>query len=592
MTHMRKHSDVHSIFQYLFPELRPYLWPILGSLGITGMVIGADLFQPYCFKWLLDAATVTMKYPVVLQSLLLLLVLAVVRTMLSYWEIFTRSKVGEAISRQYRKKTFEHILHLPFATFHEMEDGALVHRIMHDCGEIGRVYVSSKLLPTIAQIVQAVALTGIILALSWQVGLASLLVFPLGWLLAQRMTHRSHAQVIQLRTLVEQGHSMLQEVFTCIREVRAVGNEAGEMRRWGDWLHNYGRVICTTTTHHQFVRVTLSRFIDWIGLCIVFGWGGWQLLEHRITIGTLLALFLYVQQLYTTLSAIVSGRLDTREVANALEALNEILHREREWPEQGQQALTPGPGHLEFNDVSFSYNGAETVRHMSFQSAPGQVTGIVGPTGSGKSTLMSLCMRFYPIAEGKILLDGQDIAAIAPHVLRQQIGLVSQDIALWNTTIRENLLYGLQREVAWEHVLEVCRKTCVDAFVQHLPDGYETLVGSRGIKLSGGERQRIALARTLLRDPKILLLDEATSALDSITEAAIVECLLQMCEKQNRLVVAHRLATVQSADQIIVVKDGNIVESDSPERLYHQDGLYATLYRTQQLKVEEATSRT
>src|ERR1700730_8155857 len=165
---MKKQNDLRIIFRHLLPELRPYTWPILGSLGITGMVIGADLFQPYCFKWLLDAATLTLNYPVVLQCLLLLLGLALFRAMISYWEIFTRSKVGEAISRQYRKKTFEHILHLPFATFHEMEDGTLEHRMMHDCGEIGRVYVSTKLLPAIAQLVQMIALTCLLLALNWQ----------------------------------------------------------------------------------------------------------------------------------------------------------------------------------------------------------------------------------------------------------------------------------------------------------------------------------------------------------------------------------------------------------------------------------------
>jgi ABC-type multidrug transport system fused ATPase/permease subunit len=587
---MKTNGNLRLIFRYLLPALRPYTRIILASLGITGMVIGADLFQPYCFKWLLDAATVKLNYAVVLQCLFLLLGLAAIRSFLSYWEIFCRSKVGEAISRHYRENVFEHILHLPFATLHEMETGALVHRIMHDCGEIGRVYVSTKFLPTIAQVVQALALTGLILALNWQVGLAAVLIFPLGWLLSQRLTQRSHSQVVQLRTLVEQGHGMLEEVFSCLREVRAAGNETGEVRRWGEWLRQYGQVICQTTTQHQFIRTTLSRLIDWIGLCVVFGWGGWQLLDHHMTIGTLLALFLYVQQLYTTLSTILSGHLETGEAANALEALNEILHQPREWPDQGEQILK-GPGQIEFRDVSFSYNQAGTLQQISFQSAPGQVTGIVGPTGSGKSTLINLCLRFYPVTTGQILLDGQDIARIAPLALRRQIGLVSQDTQLWNTTIRENLLYGLQQEVAWERVIEVCQQTCVHDFVQSLPDEYETVVGSRGVKLSGGEKQRIALARALLRNPKILLLDEATSALDSLTEAAISRTLLQFLQETNRIVVAHRLATVQSADQIIVIEKGKIVEAGTPQNLCQQHGLYAELCRTQQLGMETLPKR-
>ena len=347
--------------------------------------------------------------------------------------------------------------------------------------------------------------------------------------------------------------------------MRAVGNEAAEIRRWDAWLQDYGRLICTTTTKHRFIRVTLNRLIDWIGLCIVFGWGGLQLLQHQITIGALLAISLYVQQLYSTLAAILAVRIETGEVANSLQSIQALFDLPREWPDQGLHDIGDVQGRLEFADVSFSYAvSGDTIQHISFESLPGKMVGIVGPTGSGKSTLMNLCMRFYEVTHGKIFLDGHDITDIAPHILRQQIGLVSQDIQLWNASIRENLLYGLRHEMPWEQVQKVCEKTHVHAFVQHLPEGYETIVGPRGVKLSGGEKQRIALARALLRDPKILLLDEATSALDSLTEAEITATLLQLYEEKNRMLVAHRLSTVQSADQVIVISGGKIVEMGAP----------------------------
>jgi ABC-type multidrug transport system fused ATPase/permease subunit len=581
-------NDFTIIYRYLLPELRPYLWLILRSFGMTGIVVGADLIQPYCFKWLLDAATVFFNYRTILLMLFMLFGLAIIRSFLGYWEIYARSKVGEAVSAQYRAKTFEHILHLPFATLHTIKSGVLEHRVMDDCGMIGRVYVSTQLLPMIANLVQVLALVVLILILSWNVGLASILVFPLGFLISQQMTKRSHARLHSLRTLVERGQGELQEVISCIKEIRATGNEEGEIQRWKRWLHEYGQVTSITTTENQFIRVTLNRLVDWIGLTIVFGYGGWQLLHHTLTIGTLLALALYVQQLYSILATILSSRIETGEVANALQSITAILDLPREWPDQGIHDLGEVQGRLEFADVSFSYNGcAENVQHISLKSIPGEVIGIVGPSGSGKSTLINLCMRFYTTNEGKILLDGVDIADIAPHTLRQQIGIVSQDVQLWNATIRENLLYGLQREIPWDDVVQLCEKTHVHAFVQHLPEGYETAVGSRGVKLSGGEKQRIALTRMLLRDPKILLLDEATSALDSLTESAITNTLLQAFEKKNRILVAHRLATVQSADQIIVIKDGQIIEQGSPKTLYQQNGLYKILYDTQKLGTEE-----
>jgi ABC-type multidrug transport system fused ATPase/permease subunit len=583
-------NDIVVIFRYLFPMLKPYIWSIVGSLSITGIVIGTDLLQPTCFKWLLDAATQSAHYRHVLLMLILLLVLAVVRSIVSYWEGYARSKVGEGISAEYKRRLFEHMLHLPLATLHEMESGILENRVLYDCAMIGRVYVTGQLLPLIAYVVQLLALIGCILALSWQVGLASILVMPCGWLVSRRMMQHNHAQMVQMRSIVERGQGFLQEVSACIREIRGAANEAGEIRRWNTWTHDYMQIACAITTERQFVRATLNKLIDWIGLCIVFGWGGWQLLHHHTTLGSLLALSLYVQQLYTTLANMLAIGAESGEIINALQAIHEVLNLPREWPDQGQ-ALADVAGRLEFDDVSFSYNDrAATLQHISFKSMPGKVLGIVGPTGSGKSTLMNLCMRFYPLTAGKILLDGQDIAQIAPHALRQQIGVVSQDIQLWNTTIRENLLYALQPDVPWEHVLEICAKTRVHDFVQHLPQKYETIVGSRGVKLSGGEKQRIALARVLLRDPKILLLDEATSALDSLTEAAITQTLIEMFATKNRILVAHRLATVKSADQIIVIKDGQIVEEGSPKALYQQNGLYAALSQTQQISHEELSA--
>ena len=584
-------KDVTTIFRSLFPALRPYLWPLLGSLGITGIVIGTDLVQPYFFKVLLDAATVSSNYRIVLVMLLALLGVAVVRSFVGYWEGYARSKVGEGISHAYRKRLFEHVLHLPFALLHEIEDGVLQNRLMNDCGAIGRVYVATQLLPLVANLVQAAALTVLLLVLNWQVGIATVLLFPLGWLVAHGITRRNHEQLIALRSRVEQGQGFLHEVLSCIREVRAAGNEAGEMKRWNSWLQDYGRIVCSTSTERQFVRVTLRRFIDWLGLCVVFGWGGLQLLQRHMTIGALLALALYVQQLYATLTAVLAVHIETGEAANALRSINDLLALPREWPDQGVQDLGHVRGHLEFQDVNFSYtDGGTTLQHISFESGSGSVLGIVGPTGSGKSTLLNLCLRFYPVREGKILLDGRDIAEIAPHVLRQHIGSVSQDVHLWNTSIRENLLYGVRGEVPWDSVLDVCEKTLVHAFVQHLPQGYETIVGSGGVKLSGGEKQRIALARALLRDPKILFLDEATSALDSLTEAAITNTLLQVLQGKNRILVAHRLATVQSADHIIVIRDGKIVEADSPAALGRQNGLYAALSHAQHVGTSSTTS--
>ncbi|GHO90744.1 hypothetical protein KSF_007920 [Reticulibacter mediterranei] len=445
---IKTHQDIHIICRYLLPALHPLRWHILFSLTITGIIIGVDLLQPFCFKWLLDAATISLEYGWVVLILFVLFALALLRSVLSYWDIHVRTQVGESIANHYRQQLFEHTLHLPFAIFHDIKSGTIESRIMNDCGMIGRVYVATQLLPMIAHVVQALALVCLLLVLNWQVGLASILVFPLGWVIAQSMTLHNARHILEVKAQMERGQELLQEVFTGLSEVRATGNEAGERRRWEQWLQAYGREMCTATTLHQFLRVALGRLIDWLGFCIVFGWGGWQLLQHHLGVGTLLAMALYAQQLYGMLATILAGRVETNEVAVALQAIHEILAFPREWPEQGKD-LKEVSHQLSFAHVSFAYSGQQAqIQHISFACQPGQMIGIVGPSGGGKSTLIQLCMHFYEPSTGAIFIDGQDMRAIAPHALRRQIGLVSQEPHLWNTTIRDNLLYGLQEEVS------------------------------------------------------------------------------------------------------------------------------------------------
>ncbi|MCL5946622.1 MAG: ATP-binding cassette domain-containing protein, partial [Chloroflexi bacterium] len=250
----------------------------------------------------------------------------------------------------------------------------------------------------------------------------------------------------------------------------------------------------------------------------------------------------------------------------------------------GSASLGTSRGRLEFDHVSFCYPGTSSgVRDVSFCIEPGEFVGIVGPSGGGKSTIIDLCMRFYEPERGHILLDGQDIAAVPAHELRSAVGLVAQDLALWNAPVKENLLYALRRTMPWDEVVEVCRKVRVDDFVHRLPKGYDTVVGPRGVKLSGGERQRIALARVFLNEPVIILFDEATAALDTITEAAVVEAVAVLAATKTRIVVAHRLATVVAADRILVIDNGEVVEAGKPSDLLLRGGLYARLYATQEL---------
>ena len=363
--------------------------------------------------------------------------------------------------------------------------------------------------------------------------------------------------------------------------VKYFGNEAHEARRYDASLGRYEQAYIRSEVTLNLLNAGQATVIA-IGLTIVMLMAAGGVVRGEMTVGDFVLVNTYLIQLYLPLNFLGFVYREMKQSLTDMEAMFRLMREEREVADSpGARPLAAGPGEVAFEDVRFGYRTDRTIlKGVSFHVPPGRTLAIVGPTGAGKSTISRLLFRFYDATGGRILIDGQEIRAVTQDSLRAAIGVVPQDTVLFNDTIRYNIAYG-RPGATEEEIVEAAKLAQVHDFVMRLPDGYNTMVGERGLKLSGGEKQRVAIARTILKNPRILILDEATSALDTHTEQEIQQALRQVSANRTTLVIAHRLSTVVEADEIIVLQDGQIAERGNHGALIAADGLYAEMWRRQ-----------
>jgi ATP-binding cassette subfamily B protein len=374
--------------------------------------------------------------------------------------------------------------------------------------------------------------------------------------------------------------------------VKYFGNEAHEARRFDESMQRYERAAVKSQVTLNFLNIGQAVIIA-AGLTVVMLMAAREVAAGQMTVGGFVLVNTYLIQLYLPLNFLGFVYREMKQGMVDMEAMFRLLSLDREIADSPDAiALPPGPGEVSFDAVQFGYRpDREILKGVSFTVAPGRKLAIVGPTGAGKSTISRLLFRFYDVWQGAIRIDGHDIRSLRQDSLRAAIGIVPQDTVLFNDTIAYNIAYG-RPGASQAEIEEAARLAQVHDFVLRLPDGYATRVGERGLKLSGGEKQRVAIARTILKNPRILLLDEATSALDTRTEQEISAALRAVAANRTTLVIAHRLSTVIDADEIIVLDEGRVVERGPHEALLAEGGLYAEMWRRQaELTEAEAAAR-
>ena len=567
-------------------HVRPYL-PRL-ALAVLCMIVaaGGTAAMAYMMEPVLDDVFIDKDQDMLILVPVVVIIVTLLKGAATYGQAVLMAFVGQRIIADLQAKLFGHVIRFDLAFFHETASGKLVSRMTNDIN-LMRNAVANALTGLIKDSLTLLFLVGVMFEKDWKLALLAFVVFPIAIYPIIRIGRRMRK--VSTSALDELGRftARLNEAFQGARHVKAYNMEAYESERTERLIESVFRLIYKALR----TRAAASPIMETLGgvfVALVILYGGWQVVEETLTPGEFFAFITAMLLAYQPLKALANLNTNLQEGLAATQRVFDMLDTEPSIKTvPGTSALIVKGGEIIFNKVSFTYGtGTAALRNVSLNVPAGQTVALVGPSGAGKSTILNLLPRFYDAESGTVTIDGTNVCAVDLASLRDAIGLVSQETVLFDDSVRANIAYG--RPTASEaEIIAAAENADAHAFIDRLPDGYDTLIGEHGAKLSGGQRQRLSIARAMLKDAPILLLDEATSALDPETERQIQQSLSQLMQGRTTLVIAHRLTTVQEADIIHFIKDGSVIESGSHQALLAKNGAYARLYSLENVPASE-----
>jgi len=577
--------------------LRPHTAAlIVGFIAVLGEG-AANLLEPWPLKIVLDEVLRSKgshalimerihrligsdKLAVLELACALVIAVALLDAVCTYTEKYLTTSVGQWVTYDLRRTIYSHMQRLSLSFHDEKRTGDLITRVTDDIDNI-QSFITQGLLGVLVNIITLIGMIGVMFYLNWRFTLIALSVAPVLFFIVFNFTRRIKKASRAVRKKEGEITSTVEEVLSSMRVVKAFAREDYEVQRLeAESLEQVGVAL-----RARSLKARLTPIVDVvvaIGTCLVLWFGARMVMAGTLSAGSLVVFILYLSKMYKPMQEL-SKMTDTyTKAAVGYERIEEILETERDVKDiKGAKPAPRFKGKIEFENVSFGYKADELVlSDVSFTIKPGQVAAIVGPTGAGKSSIIGLVPRFYDPVAGTVKIDGIDIKKFKQRSLRQQISFVMQETMLFRAPIWQNIAYG-KPEATRDEIIKAAELANASEFIDKMPDGYDTVLGERGMTLSGGQRQRIAIARAVIRDTPLLILDEPTSGLDSASEKLVFEAIDRLMKNHTSIVIAHRLSTIREADVIFVVKDGAIVEQGDHDELMKAGGLYAELHDLQ-----------
>ena len=595
----RSHRSFWKLFTSFWGLLRGFRGKILFGLGTVTIATILALIPPLGTKLAIDCALTVPTRPLPIwvsgtlgqpSPMLLLVWIAVlvagvtlVRTVIYLWGRWTCTQAVNQVQMSVRSRVFEHMLHMPLHKIQQLKSGGATSLLREDAGGIAELIFSVLYNPWQA-IVQLIGSLIVLIIVDWRLLAAGLLLLP-----AVYFSHRTWIYSIRplyrdARQRRQQIDSNTTETFGGIRVVRTFARQRNETQRYVKGNHVLVRQQLLIWWRTRLIEIVWEVLIPLASTSLLV-YGGWQILQSQLTLGDLMMFLVYLTMLLGPIATLAGSAVQFQNNLAGLDRILDLLATPKELADRPgaiQLSRKQAKGEIRFESVSFRYPDNEQwiLRDINLHAQAGQTIAIVGRSGAGKTTLCNLVARFFDPEMGRILVDGVDLRDVQLHSYRQLLGVVEQDVFLFDGSIADNIAYG-RRGASVEQVIQASKAAAADEFISKSPKGYNTLIGERGFKLSGGQRQRLAIARALLADPKILILDEATSNLDSESERLIQSSLALLLEQRTAFVIAHRLSTIIHADQIIVLDEGRIAQCGTHAELLDQSGIYQQMVRLQ-----------
>jgi len=561
--------------------VRPYRARFLGGFACSGMVAILTGVYAWLARPVLDGIFIEKNEQLLLVLPLAILAVAAVKALFSYGVGYLMAYVGNRVVADIRQELFQQLMRMPIGFHDSNTSGRLVSRIVNDVGLMANA-ASSVIKDMFQNALTFLAMVGVILYQDWKLAGISLVVIPLAGLTMVRVGKRLKKLAASGQAQMGDMSSTLQETFAGIRVVKAFGREDAEAERFQ--MRNQAFLATTLKTNQVWsIGHSHMEVIGVISIAVIIWYGGYLVINGTMTPGAFFSFMAAMLLAYTPVRKLSGANNLIQQALAAAERVFDVLDMKTEQAQtQGMVPLAGIHRAIEFQGVSLRYESQKipALTKVDLAIRPGEVIALVGSSGSGKTTLVSLLPRFYEPTTGRILIDGVPLDSYELQSLRAHIGIVSQEIVLFDDTIRNNIAFG-RTGASQAEVEQAAKLAYAHDFILRIPDGYDALIGERGLKLSGGERQRLAIARALLRDPPLLILDEATSALDTASERIVQLALANLMKNRTTLVIAHRLSTIQNADRIVVLDRGTVVEIGSHEDLLRQGGSYHRLHALQ-----------